>query len=114
MVGINGVGDFVGDNDASSEGYFGCIDYAVQLVGPEHVGFGLDFVRDLEPLRAWVRRNAEMWPANQGKPIGEPDFVQPAQLIEVTALMLEHGYKKETVKGILGENWARVCGKVWK
>lgn len=44
MFGLTGLGIFMGDNDASVERYAEQIDYVVQLVGPEHVGVGFDYM----------------------------------------------------------------------
>lgn len=41
-------------------------------------------------------------------------FIQPEQLIEVCALMVKAGYPEAAVRGVLGENWLRVCRAVWK
>lgn len=44
VVGINGIGDFLGGT--SSELIVENIEYVMNLVGPEHVGIGLDYVVD--------------------------------------------------------------------
>lgn len=56
VVGINGVGIFLGENDASTEAVVRAVDYAVDLIGAEHVGVGLDYVR---PGRAQRVRRGE-------------------------------------------------------
>ena len=47
VVGVNGLGEFLDDPDASSAGIWRHLDHIAQLVGPEHVGLGLDFVLDV-------------------------------------------------------------------
>jgi len=47
LIGINGVNEFLGDAHASSESMFRHIDYMSTLVGPQYVGIGLDYVKDL-------------------------------------------------------------------
>jgi membrane dipeptidase len=32
----------------------------------------------------------------------------------LTELMLQRGFSESDVRGILGENWLRVCGQVWR
>ena len=44
VVCVMGVGTFVGDNDDTAEGLLKHIDYISELVGPKHVGIGLDYV----------------------------------------------------------------------
>ncbi|MCC2113863.1 MAG: membrane dipeptidase, partial [Hyphomicrobiales bacterium] len=41
VVGINGLGIFLGDNDVSNETFVNHACYVADLVGPEHVGIGL-------------------------------------------------------------------------
>ena len=53
-VGITGFGMFLADGDVSADNYFRHIDYAVQLVGPEHVALASDYVFD--PGRTGVVR----------------------------------------------------------
>ena len=42
VIGINGIGDFLGGTQ--SEMVIENIEYVMNLVGPEHVGIGLDYV----------------------------------------------------------------------
>lgn len=112
VMGVNGVGRFLGDKDASTEALFRCVDYVSQLVGPRHVGIGFDYVWDLEKLNSWLGANSLMWPGSSSA--GLDNFAEPEQTLELTQMMLDHGYKADDVKGILGANWERVCGEVWK
>src|SRR6185369_12169278 len=43
VVGVNGIGIFLGDNDTRSERVVDHIAYVAELAGPEHVGIGLDY-----------------------------------------------------------------------
>src|SRR5207244_1237923 len=36
VVGLNGIGIFLGDNDISTETFVRHLDYVVQLIGPQH------------------------------------------------------------------------------
>jgi membrane dipeptidase len=115
VVGINGVGIFLGDNDASTEAVVRAIDYAVQLVGPEHVGLGLDFVFDQGELSAFIEANATTFPSGYGYTESGPmQFASPAQLPAVTSALVELGYSTDAVKGILGGNFYRVANQVWR
>ena len=114
VIGINGVGYWVGDLEASSEAVFRCLDYTVGLVGPEHVGLGFDFVHDIEGLWKWARGAPLLWPPYEGEWMPKHNYAGPEQIAELVQLMLEHGYPDDAIIGILGRNWARVCDEVWK
>jgi membrane dipeptidase len=126
VIGILGMGIFLGDNDATTETFFRHIDYMASLVGPEHVGIGTNWIHPKErnsfPPSA-VHNPMELhqddhFRASGGTSRG-PDwkngeFVSPTQLPEVTELMLKRGYSEQEVRGILGENFLRVAKQVWK
>ena len=112
VIGINGVGAFLGDPAAGTDAIFACLDYVVELVGPQHVGLGLDYVCDPGPLIASANADTLGWPEGVG--MGEFVFAGPEQVGELLQHMLDHGYPHDAITGILGENWARVCESVWK
>jgi len=112
VIGINGVGAFLDDSDARTETVFRHVDYMASLVGPQHVALGLDYVRDVDRVWAWVGANPEMWPTD-GIPTRPSQFMQPEQICDLAAMMLERGYGENDVRGILGENFLRVAEQVW-
>lgn len=113
VIGINGVGIFMGENDTRTETLFRQIDYWVNLVGPAHVGIGLDVVSDKSALLALVAEKADKYPAGQRYDV-EVDFAWPEQVPGLTELMLQHNYPEADVRAILGENWLRVARQVWR
>jgi len=114
VIGINGVGFWVGDVDASTEAIFRCLDYTVELVGPEHVGLGFDYVHDLDGIMSAVRQAPLAWPDFEGEPMVKHNYAGSEQMVELVQMMLDHGYPDKTIVGILGENFARLCDRVWK
>ncbi len=113
VVGLNGLGEFLDDDAASSVAMFRHLDHMVQLVGAEHVGLGMDYVRDTARFWGWVRDNAHMWPPGPNSRTGSA-FAQPEQIAELTDMMLRAGYGEPAVRGILGGNWLRVARQVWR
>lgn len=113
VVGINGVGIFLGENDASTETLVRHIDYTVDLIGPEHVGLGLDYVINMAEVDAYVRKMRAHFPPGLGYENGI-QFVEPERLPELVEQLLRRGYDEAAVRGILGENWLRVAKQVWK
>lgn len=111
LVGVNGVGIFMGDNDSSTATLMRQIDYYVELIGPEHVGLGLDFVYDPDDM---IRSMADMKSPPSGNYERMTNFFQPEQLPELCDLMVARGHSEAAVRGILGENFLRVASRVWR
>lgn len=114
VIGINGVGFWVGDWDASTDAIFRCLDYTVQLVGAEHVGLGFDYVHNLDGIIEAVRKAPLAWPPYKGEEMVKHNYAGSEQMVRLVQLMLDHGYPGEAIKGILGENFAKLCERVWK
>jgi membrane dipeptidase len=108
LIGVNGVNEFLGDESAASDTMFRHIDHLASLVGPEHVGIGLDYVRDVDAVWAWMQRERDLWPQHGDTPMPYPAHAQPEQIAELAGLMLSHGYRPDDVANILGGNFLRV------
>jgi len=118
VVNINGVGMFLGDGpngigDNSTETLLRHIDYAAQLIGPSHVGLGLDYVFDVSELEEFVRKNPEKFPPALQQP-GSYLQVEPERLPVIAERLLKMGYSETDVQGIMGHNNLRVARQVWK
>ncbi|HTN98782.1 MAG TPA: membrane dipeptidase, partial [Nordella sp.] len=108
IIGVNGVNEFLGETKATTEAMFRHVDYIANLVGPEHVGIGLDYVKDYEAIWRWMQDSPDLWPDNDGAAPLYPDHAQPEQILDLAAMLLEAGYSHSNVRGILGENYLRV------
>lgn len=114
VIGVNGVGIFLGEDGATSEAIFKCIDYLASLVGADYIGLGLDSIYDLDGIKGLTKiRGKAAYPLEGGYD-ADLSFATPEQVLDVTALMLKHGYSHDQIKGILGQNWLRVCRAVWR
>ncbi len=86
------------------------------MVGPSHVGIGLDYLNEgaLDWLSIFIDQRPDEWP-DRDKGVWDPlACVHPEQVHELIDLMLAAGYSDEEVRGVLGENWFRICSEVWK
>src|SRR6185503_7808623 len=60
VIGINGIGDFL--TSTSSEIFVQNIEYVLNLVGPEHVGLGVDYVVDKQELMDYITGHPDVFP----------------------------------------------------
>lgn len=124
LLGVTGVGPFLGPKGAAAEHVVEHIDYMVQMVGPKQVGLGLDSVlrrhdADLakDSLDTLIGAPGAVeryfWPERQygGKPVG---FLPPEKLGEIVQGLLDKGYTEADIGGILGGNFLRLASQVWK
>jgi len=110
VIGINGIGDFL--TGTSSEIIVQNIEYVMDLVGPEHVGIGLDYVIDKQELIDYITGHPDIFPPEKfGDYLA---MVEPEQIPEFAELLHQKGYDKQVISGILGGNFLRVAEKVWK
>ena len=114
LIGMSGSGEYIGEASCSNESILRHIDYVAELVGPRHIGLGLDLVFDADALNRWIRGRPDEWP--QARDPAWPGFryATPEQVPALTELLLQRGFSESDVRGILGENWLRVCGQVWR
>jgi membrane dipeptidase len=113
VVGINGIGFFLGDNDVRPERIVRHIDHVAQLVGPDHVGVSLDYVFDQEDLVEVLTTRAHTFP-DPAAYAGYPHMAPPEVLTDVVAGLMSKGYGDDDLGKILGGNWRRVAQAVWR
>lgn len=114
VVGINGIGIFLGDNDSSTDALFRHLDHWVQLIGAQHVGIGLDSVSEPDVLAAVVQAQASKYPRGQDYETPLLHVSTPEQIPELTERMVRAGYAETDIRDILGGNWLRLARDVWK
>ncbi|MDR3279532.1 MAG: dipeptidase [Synergistaceae bacterium] len=104
VVGMNGVSPFVSSDDRDDIGPLELsshIDHIVSLVGDDFVGLGLDCCDRLADLYASVP-NLKSYDTMRDH----------SRLPELVAVLLEKGYKDESVRKIIGGNFRRVYEEV--
>jgi membrane dipeptidase len=110
VIGINGIGDFLGG--ITSERVIEHVEYVIDLVGPKHVGIGLDYVVDKQELMDYVTGHPEIFPPDKMQDF--ISFVEPEQFPEFTEILYRKGYGEQIISDILGGNFLRVAKEVWK
>lgn len=115
VIGIVGLGPILPGREASVENFIRCITYVAELVGPRHVGVGLDFVYYEDQMFRKFRANPDRY-VNTDYPDSRDQwkFMAPEKLPQVTEELLAKGFDEDEIIGILGENYLRVAEQVWK
>ncbi len=109
-------GMLTGQDSASLNDYIDVIDYLVDLIGVNHVGLGPDFMEEV-PDEVIAPSLKGISPSDREKFYSSTivdGFESISRCPAVTSALLERGYKPQDVKKIIGENWLRLYGEVWK
>lgn len=111
VVGLIGLGFFMSESgqDISAQAIVKHIEHVADLVGPEHAGLGLDYVRNTQAMMAVIKKNSASYADSKGSyDAPEMHSASPAVIAEIAAELLRKNYPETVVRGILGENWVRV------
>jgi len=114
VIGLTGLGIFLGDPSASVAAFVRQIDYLAERVGTRHIGLGLD--TELNPehndLPAGVNQE-DWWPHKYYGPMAGHTQLQPETLGEVARQLASLGYTQTDIHAIYGGNMMRVAAATW-
>ena len=114
VVGMNGMGIFLGKNDISNETILRHICQVADLVGADHIGFGLDFSPRIDvDIGAILRSRPDYWPAGQLYDTPDIKHASPSQLPGLVDGLFDRGFSDDEIRGVLGENFRRVALAAW-
>ena len=123
VCGTNMVGAYLDKSNpdiVTTDMVFRHIDHVVNLVGIDHVGFGSDWVMDMNMTATLMQAPIGQMFFNDGgvsmvmgkKGVPTPN---PAQIVAALIdKLLEHGYTESDCKKFLGGNFYRVFKQVWR
>ena len=119
VVCINGVAKFLSSPQASAESMVEAIDYLVQLIGPTHVGIGLDYVYDNHLDDGPEGLDTHLWwPPEYGYKKSRDVFLTslfapPERFLEMSVLLEKRGYKHSDIAAIYGNNMNTLAKRIW-
>lgn len=113
LIGLNSLMFMLSEKRrATVEDFVRHVRFVADLVGPAHVGLGMDWNFYDAFMQKMFTENPMM--AKLGYPPPPWDSLAPETLPEVIEQLLEAGWSDAEVRGLLGENMLRVARQVWR
>ncbi len=114
VIGLNGMGIFLGENNTSTQTLLKHICYVADLVGAEHLGIGFDYSPPVKvDIGVILSSRPDYWPAGQAYDTPEIKHAGPSQLPEIVDGLMGRGFSENEIRGFLGENFRRVAMQTW-
>ena len=115
VIGLNGMGIFLGDNDVSVAAMLRHVRYVCDLVGSEHIGIGFDYSPEVDvDIGVILRSRPDYWPSGQQYDTRGIKHAGPTQLPELIKALAASGFDDTAIRGFLGENFQRVASSAWQ
>ncbi len=115
VIGLNGMGIFLGDNVTDVDTMQRHVTYVSDLVGPEHIGIGFDYSPDIDvDIGVILRSRPDYWPAGQQYDSKNIKHAGPSQLPRLIEKLAARGFGESEIRGFLGENFRRVAASAWR
>jgi membrane dipeptidase len=113
VVGINGVGPFLGDGPVDALAIVRHIEHALVVVGEDHVSIALDYSFDRHDTVQYVRR-LDPESRRRLRLDDQVTIAPPETFPEIADLMLSRGHRPAAVAKVLGGNLMRLAEQVWR
>jgi membrane dipeptidase len=115
VVGLCGIGLFLGDNEVRASTLADHACYIADLVGPQHLALGIDWApptSGIPDLTAFVLDRPDFWPEGNGyeTPVR---MVHPNQIAGVCSELSARGWSRDELEGLLSGNIIRVAREAW-
>lgn len=117
VIGVVAFPSFLADENPTIEDWFAHLEHIIDVVGPENVGIGTDFIEG-QPEgfadRAYNYRPHPPGLVPQGWPWPYPEGIASVDdYPRITEGLVDRGHEESTIEGILGGNFLRVFEQIW-
>ena len=113
VIGITGVGIFLGPNTPTLEAMTRHLEYAIELVGIDHVGISSDFSFDYADFIAELTRNPHMFNDSYTR-WGPIQWMPPETLLKIGEHLSLRGCTDDDIHAVVGGNFSRVAQTAWR
>lgn len=113
VVGITGVGIFLGPNTPTLDAMARHLEYAVELVGIAHVGVSTDYSFDPTELTDEIAANPQLFDDSYTR-WGPIQWMPPETWLGLRAYLSARGWAEADIGAVLGGNFHRVAGQSWR
>ena len=113
VVGITGVGIFLGPNTPTLDAMTRHLEYAVDVVGIEHVGVSSDHSFDQDDFYAEVAANPDAFDESYTR-WGPIRWMEPEVFVTLGVHLAGRGWGDEDIRKVLGGNFLRVAEESWR
>lgn len=112
VVGITGVGIFLGPNTPTLEAMTRHLEYAVELVGVDHVGVSTDYSFDQTELSQEMAANPQLFDDSYTR-WGPIQWMPPETWLGLREHLAARGWAEGDIDVVLGGNFHRVARHTW-
>lgn len=112
VIGVTGVGIFLGPNTPTLEAMTRHLEYAVDLVGIDHVGVSTDHSFDVDDFVLELRTSPHLFDESYTR-WGLIRWMPPETFVALRNHLSERGWSDADIAAVVGGNFRRVAEQCW-
>jgi membrane dipeptidase len=112
VIGITGVGIFLGPNTPTIDAMVQHLEAAVDLVGIDHVGVSTDYSFDYQDFLDELTANPELFDESYTR-WGPIEWMTPELLLTLGPALTDRGWTDAHICAVLSGNFSRVAKQIW-
>ncbi len=112
VIGITGVGIFLGPNTPTLDALIRHIETAVDLVGIDHVGVSTDYSFEYQDFLTELAGNPALFDESYTR-WGPIEWMAPEVLLTLAGALTARGWTATHIEAVLNGNFRRVAQQVW-